>query len=254
METIHKKNRFYGIDWAVLLICAGVLFLLFNLGIIPGVFKPILISWQMFLIILGVSFFCKRKYPSGFILFLIGIIFIYPKVYRAFPDYLADINIDFRTYWPLILIAIGLSLILGKSNCRKRNRYLDLDSEDEESDSFNKRSFNKAEYLDKNLMFSSYEHIVLSPNFRGGDGNVMFGELKIDLRKASLKGNKAQLELNVMFGSTIIYVPSNWIVDIQNSALFGDFRDNRSLQDVDVDAPRLIISGGCLFGSGEIRN
>lgn len=252
MKTNYKRRKHNGIDWAILLICAGALFLLFNLGVIPAIYKSILISWQMLLIVLGISHFVKRQYPTGFILLIIGIVFIYPKLYRVFPDYFSDINIDFSTYWPLILIAIGLFMVFGKNKFRKRNKFCNKHSDD----IADIESVNKAEYLDKNLMFSSSEQIVLSPNFRGGESNVMFGELKIDLRKASLHGNNAQLEINVMFGSTIIYVPSHWVIDVQNNTLFGDFRDNRSVQNAEdtTDAPQLVITGGCLFGSGEIRN
>lgn len=256
METNYRRNRSHGMGWALLLICAGGLLLLFNLGVIPTLYKPILISWQMLLIALGVWHLIRKRYSSGLILTAIGAIFIYPQLYIAFPDYLANIDINFNTYWPGILIGVGLFLVFGKNKFRKHCKVVSSHRNRQNIGTSDFTSTNKTEYLEKNLMFSSSEQIVLSPNLKGGEGNVMFGELKIDLRKAILNEGTARLEINVMFGSAIIYVPSDWIVDIQNSSLFGGFRDNRPIQDTEnaTDAPHLIITGGCLFGSGEIRN
>lgn len=250
MKANCRKSKSTGMGWAALLICAGALFLLFNLGIIPAVYKPILISWQMLLIALGLwSLIKKRHYAGGFLLIAIGSFFIYPKFHTICPDYFLNIDINFKTYWPVLLIAAGLFVVFGKNKFRKRCNKANICTSDV-------TSTNSSEYLEKNLIFGSAEQIVLSPNFKGGEANLMFGELKIDLRKAKLSEGTVKLEVNAMFGSATLYVPSEWVIDMQNSSLFGTFQDNRSVKNNEngADVPRLIITGGLLFGSGEIRD
>lgn len=257
MRENRRRSSLAGMGWAILLICAGALFLLINLGIIPAIFKPILISWQMLLVVLGLWSLLKRQYLGGLLLIVVGTIFIYPTIYATFPDYFPDIEINFKTYWPVLLIAMGLLIGLGKNKfrgqCRASANCCDNKPKANISDF---TSQNSTEYLEKNLMFGSCEQIVLSQNFMGGEANVMFGELKIDLRKAKLAEGVNKLEVNIMFGSAILYVPSDWVVDVQNSTLFGGFQDNRNVKSNEdiADTPHLVIKGGCLFGSGEIRN
>ncbi|WP_165041904.1 LiaI-LiaF-like domain-containing protein [Dysgonomonas sp. ZJ709] len=257
MNANLKKSRPAGMGWAVLLICAGAVFLLLNLGIIPAIYKPILISWQMLLIALGLWSLIQRHYLGGILLIVVGGIFIYPQLYTIFPDYFLDIDISFKTYWPVLLIVVGLFIVFNKNKFCKQltvsGSYCSNKSYTGDSGSATQKG---ADYLEKHIMFGSAEQIVLSSNFKGGEANVMFGELILDLRKAKLADGSTNLEVNILFGSAILYVPSDWVVDVQNSTVFGGFQDNRNVKDgEDMQGnPHLIIRGGCMFGSGEIRN
>lgn len=240
-----------GIGFALLLILLGSIFLLLNLNIIPIELKPILISWQMLLIAIGIWCLIKRNYLAGIILIAVGGFFIYPSLSSIYPQYFAEIDIDFETYWPVFIIILGAIIIFSgiiPSSKRHRNSY--------RKERLKAADYDSGEYLDKNVMFGGAEHIILSQNFKGGEGNVMFGELIIDLRKTKPTESKMHLELNAMFGSIILYVPSNWKVDLHSSTIFGSFQNLRISDDYTLDetAPEIFIKGSCMFGSGEIRN
>lgn len=253
----YNRNRRdgKGLGFAFMLILIGGIFLLLNIGAIPGVYKSILISWQMLLIAMGLwGVIVKRQYVSGGILTAIGFVFIYPKLYALFPEYLLNVSIDFSTYWPLILIAVGLFLVMGKrSSCSSFSTRKDGSSDDDCDQTG--QTFNNSDFIKKDLMFGSSQQIVLSENFQGGEGNVMFGELNIDLRKATLAEGEHILETNVMFGSTTVFVPKHWQVEVKHSTIFGSVEDHRSVSHEIIDKnSKLIIKGSAMFGSCEIRN
>ncbi|MBK5722484.1 hypothetical protein JGH11_16545 [Dysgonomonas sp. Marseille-P4677] len=257
-ENKYLFKRGNGQGFAFFLILLGCIYLLLNLKIIPIEYKPILISWQMLLIVIGIWTLLKRRFLGGILLITIGVFFIYPILCNIFPDFFISFDIDFKTYWPLLLIVFGLILISSRhfssplKCCKNEDKY---DSGYYEYKATSKHD--NIDFTEKNVMFGSTEQIVLSQNFRGGEANVMFGELIIDLRRAKLSETNGFFEVNVLFGSAVIYVPSDWNVELQGSSLFGSFDDKRyhlNNNEQDRTKSRLTIKGSALFGSGEIRN
>lgn len=254
----RKKDNNGFIVIAIFLILFGGLLLFFNLGIIPIIYKPLIISWQMLLIAIGVSFLLSRHYVAGILFAGVGIVFIYPLLASSFPERFSEISVDIKTYWPVLLIFLGLILVLKRPcSSHKHNR---LNNNQNNEDNYthirtNAREHSNTDSIDKSIMFGSSEQIVLSSNFKGGEGNVMFGELVIDLRKAKLEEGIVELKLNVMFGSVVLFVPHDWNIEVQTSNIFGSFDDRRySSEYTSNESSRLIVKGSAMFGNGEIRN
>ena len=90
----------------VIVIAAGFLLLLSNIGLLPYDLKHVLLSWQMLLIGIGiVSLFSSESRTPGTILILIGGIFILPRIF--------DLHFNvWHVFWPVILIGLGI-LIYG---------------------------------------------------------------------------------------------------------------------------------------------
>lgn len=251
-----------GIGCALFLLVLGGTFLLLNLGVIPAMYKPLLISWPMLLVVVGLwTLAVRRKYVGGAILTAAGLFFIYPILCRVFPGYFADVAIDFRNYWPLLLIVAGVLMVLARLFPRKmwfvrwhrhhrRSRMR----------SYSHRHFRQAgdradDYIEKNILFGSSQQIVLSQDFKGGDVNAMFGELVVDLRKAVLAEGEHILEVNVMFGSILLYVPGEWCVDLQTNTFLASFDDKRQPDDTPPEsASKLIVRGSVMFGNYEVSN
>lgn len=258
METYtFKKKRGKGVGFALLLILIGGVFLLFNMGVIPAVYKQLLISWQMLLIVLGIGSFFKRQYATGVILLGIGGFFIYPTLCSIFPQYFVSLGIDLRTYWPIILIIVGAFLVINSFFPSSKKHCTKWKKEKWVKDGNNSHQQSNADFVESNMMFGNSEQLVLSQNFMGGDVNVLFGEVIIDLRKAKLAEGSNRLEVNIAFGSVIIFVPEDWVTELQGSTVLGAFEDKRRQSDeVNIaDAKsRLIIVGSCMLGSGEIKN
>lgn len=243
-----KNNGGYGL--AVFLIIFGGMFLLFNIGVIPIQYKPVLISWQMFLVLLGLWTLLKGHYIGGLILMAVGVFFLYPTLCSVFPEYFVSYDIDIKTYWPIVLIIIGILLVIGQfiPSKKKGGCYTEIGDK-----TFNQ---NNADYIEKNMVFGSTEQIILSQDFKGGEVNTVFGEVILDLRKANLAEGQVNLELNTVFGSLILYVPSDWTIQLKTSTVLGSFQDKRyPINDsVSESGSCLMIEGNSVFGNGEIRN
>ena len=110
------------------------------------------------------------------------------------------------------------------------------------------------EGFSKNSIFGSGDHIVLDPEFKGGDLNAVFGGITLDLRRTNLAVGDTVVEINAVFGGITIYVPADWYVETHLDAVFGGFQDNRMPKEPTDKTRKLIISGSCVFGGGELRN
>lgn len=273
MET-NSENKYLfkrgknndGIGLALLLILVGAVYLLLNMDIIPQEYKPILISWQMLLIVIGIWSLAKGEFSAAVILIFIGGFFIYPKLNRLLPDFFIDLNIDFSTYWPVILIVVGIVLVLGKGFSSKKSggkyhsiqdeNYTYSSGEDSNIGDSGSAYYNESDFVDKNVFFSGSRQIILSRNFAGGEGNALFGELIVDLRKAKLARGTHKLEINVAFAGATVLVPPDMNIELRGNSIFGAFEDKRHLINEDaVDrSSRLVIKANCIFGGGEVKN
>lgn len=251
------KNSFHkgatkGLGLGITLMLIGVLFLGFNFGLLPAELKRVVFSWPMLLIFLGVVNWIKRKPFSGTVLFIIGAFFVFPRIINAYPESFPGINGDFtHTYWPLLLIAAGLLLIMSKLFGNKWG-FAEWDH------GYNQKQYSRTQgsmgSFEKNAIFGSGEHIVLDPEFKGGELNAIFGGISLDLRKTNLPVGETRLEVNAIFGGVTILVPREWHIESNIDAVFGGFEDKRALNDPLDPTRRLIISGSCVFGGGELKN
>lgn len=249
MNNTFEEGYTKGLGFGFLLIVVGALFLGFNFGFIPMELKWVIISWPMLFLALGVINFFKRRMITGTILVFVGGFFIIPKV---FPE----LGYNFiGIYWPILLIGGGIVILLNKflgpnfftENCN--NKW-----------SFHKQNHHHSKFNDnktgfsKNSIFGSGEHIVLEKEFTGGELNAVFGGIKLDLRHTNLPEGDTRLEINAVFGGITIYVPNDWVVVTQLDAVFGGFEDNRLPKEPADSSKKLVITGACVFGGGELRN
>ncbi len=257
-EIKNPNQRGYskGIGFGLVLMLIGVVFLGINFGLIPENMRHVIISWPMLLIFIGVVHLFKRKLISAIVLLFLGGFFILPRI-------LPDIDRNFEhTYWPLLLIGAGFVILIQRlffpdvrnNNCVHDSRQHHAgDFDRNRHERFNRRG-NGSVGFSKNSVFGGVDHIVLDPVFKGGDLNAVFGGLSLDLRRTNLAEGETYLEVNAVFGGVTIYVPSEWNVETHFDSVFGGFQDNRSPKEIINPTHKLIISGSCVFGGGEIRN
>lgn len=253
-KTYRYRRHHHAISLAFVLIAAGLIFLGFNTGMIPIAYKSIFISWQMLLIILGISSFFKRHFWGGLILVLIGGFFIAPEINRVNPNWIGPFPADFvHLYWPVLLIIAGAIVLLHWIfSSSKKHSYEENEWKHHWQHS---KEYVSGGYISSNNVFGSGEHIVLDPEFKGGEINSVFGGTKLDLRRTNLPEGTTRLELNIVFGGVTIYVPDNWNVVVQVDFVLGGFEDKRYKIGETVDSTRtLLICGSCVFGGGELKN
>jgi predicted membrane protein len=228
----YDKRFWLGLIFVII----GSVILLDNFDVFPYLHIPrYLISWKTFLILLGFYFlFGKKKTEAGIIMIAIGGVFLLQDMhFFRFRDI-------WHIFWPGLLIAVGLSLIL------RRNR-------DKEFWSGEKKS--SSNFLDDFIMLGGRESTIDSQEFRGGKITSIMGGAELDLRNAQLSKEQNVLDLFVLFGGIELVVPPDWTVHVEVVSIFGGFSDKRVLPLKVVPNPEQVITvkGTVLFGGGEIK-
>ena len=105
-------------------------------------------------------------------------------------------------------------------------------------------------------IFSSVKRRIDEQDFKGGEVVAVFGEVKIDLRKAGIASGEAVIEVNAVFAGVDIRVPETWLVVLRGAGIFGAFEDKTipPRTDPGVKPPTLVITGTAVFGATKVDN
>jgi len=258
VKNSFRSGYTKGLGFGLILMLIGVVFLGFNFGLIPMELKSVIISWQMLLIVIGIVHLFKRRMISGVVLIFVGGFFIIPKIVPAVDGNFVHI------YWPLLLIGAGIVILLQRVLGPKyfseswnnewnhnHHRYHHRHNRSFGSD---QSKWENPNGFSKNSVFGSGDHIVLDPEFKGGELNAVFGGLTLDLRRTNLPVGETRLDINAVFGGITVFVPADWFVETHLDSVFGGFQDNRMPKEPLDTTKKLIITGSCVFGGGELRN
>jgi predicted membrane protein len=247
--TEDRRNPNKKFAFGFLVILAGVLLLAFNFNILPWDFKHIFFSWQMLLIAIGViSISNSESRTPGLVLILIGGFFLIPELF--------DFHIAFiKLFWPILLIAIGVLIILRRSlsphehsrgwRCPRPHTWNDpqVITNLEEG------------YIYENNIFSGSKRRISHQVFKGGKISNIFGGTEIDLSQATLAEGRVELEIECVFGGVTLIVPSDWKVILNMNSIMGGFADKRNLVRESPDSNKvLVVRGSSIFGGGEIKS
>ncbi len=196
---------------------------------------------------------------------------------------------DFWEFWPVILIAVGLSKLTGSNFQDKSSAsvligigvlflLLNLDilywdeiwqfwplililigvsiifkhKTQSESDG-SKHSENRVDVV---AIFGGNSKRITSDHFEGGNITALFGGAKLDFGGAKLAEGENVLDVFSMFGGTEIRIPEDWNVQIKGVPIFGGFEDGRR----NIPAEKktkdrvLIIKGFVVFGGLELQD
>ncbi len=223
--------------WGVLLILVGLIALGNVFDIIPYDVRRIVISWQMFLIAIGViSLINNRNAFPGIFLIAIGGISLVNHFYD-FPEYWR------HAFWPAMLLLFGIYLIAAPPRYLRhwRNPQQNGDNRD---------------FIDEVAVFSGGDRIITSQSFKGGRILSVFGGSKINLMNAKLAEGQQILDTLSIFGGSTVIVPAGWTVKVEVMAIFGGFSDKRErMPNLVYDQnTMLIIKGVAIFGGGEVKS
>jgi predicted membrane protein len=240
-ENYLRRNRMKKFAMGFFAILAGVVLLAFNFEILPSDFRHIIFSWQMLLIVIGViSLSGNNNRTPGLILISIGIFFILPE--------LVNFHVPFvKLFWPVLLIAIGFSLLF-KRRWQGRDHF-------HHRFSVSKEVPLEEGFVDETNVFSGSKHKIHHQVFKGGRITNIFGGTEIDLTQATLAEGQSELEIECLFGGVTIIVPADWKVVLNISSILGGFSDKRTIIRENPDSKSiLIIKGTAIFGGGEIKS
>lgn len=207
--------------FGLLLILIGVVLLLDNLNVIPGL-PDYVFNWRNIFLLIAIINVMSGNLRGALVLGAIWGFFMFHEYW----------DLDLRDYWPLILVVIGLGLMLRKGP--KGPRVV------------------ADEYFDELNVFGGSSKAYNSQNLRGGKVTNIFGGSDIDLREAKAPEG-ATIEVFTMFGGCDLIVPRDWNVSVNTTAIFGGFDDRREVAP-STDGPTIYIKGLTLFGGGELKN
>lgn len=193
-----------------------------------------------------------------------------------------DLGDAISTWWPLILVAIGVSqlvrrdwadggilILFGGVLQAWRLGYLPRDAWHYLwpiaiisiglwlLSSTRRRSAGRIESkdrLDEFAVLGSVEGRNESGSFEGGRITALLGSAEIDLTRARLATEGARLEASAVLGSIALRVPQTWNVAVSGTPLLGSV-ENKARRDPQVaDRPTLQIRATAALGSVEVRD
>lgn len=221
----------------------------------------------------------------GLFLILIGVMFLLDRMGRF--DF--DLGYLISHYWPVIFIAIGLSIWL---NSRFRDFvsglffvvfgtvFLLIKLGILEQDVwhylwpglilifiglwiilgplFRHRGGNspeiKADDLAISAVFAGMKLRVESQSFRGGHATAVLGSVELDFTGAALAEGKATVELSAVLGSVEVRVPRDWKVVLEGTPILGGIEDKHKALSPAEAKGTLYIKAAAILGSVLVKD
>lgn len=236
----------------VIILVAGLLFMLNNLDLIPHELRYYLFSWKTLLIAIGtLNLLFSHNRTGGFIMLTVGLAFWIPDI----------IHIPIHTgrfIWPLAIIAVGIFLLFNSSGNKYGSGFWRNRMNAHQQNRDDNESSLQDDYVDDVAIFGGGSRMVTSKNFKGGKLTAIFGGSEIRMHRAKLAPGKQVLDVFFVFGGSEIVVPADWIIKVEIVSIFGGFSDKRYVhkpEEVTEDTTSvLIIKGLVLFGGAELKS
>lgn len=221
----------------------------------------------------------------GLIIIAIGVIWIFKKLGLFF--------FDWHTFWPVILIIIGLGIGIRKKFRNNLWWILILIGVAHTIPEFEivrgvwsnelmvpfafviggifllfragkkNKPFDKFEVVTTNenalnidVTFGGRKEIVTSKDFKGGNIHTTFGGVEVNMIQADCT-QPIVMNIKVSFGGVELIVPSHWELQNEIEPTFGSVEDHRSVrtaQSLNEEKKILVLKGHCSFGSIEIKS
>lgn len=243
-----KKNVF----WGLVFVLVAIFILVSQMGLIPeitiGFWSIVWTVLSLSVLINGIS---KFQFSGIFFgLAFLGIIYAEP------------LGITAITPWPILgaalLLSIGCHMLFpNRKHKAVTMTYTDHDGdvheftrkEGVEQEEIYERE--DGEYLEFTHVFKSGTKYVQSPNLKHLQVETVFSSLEIYMTNTNLAGGEATVEIDNVFGTTNIYVPTTWIVQDSSESVFGSVQcKSNSCAD---GRNRLILKGDCVFGNIKVH-
>ncbi|HTX20100.1 MAG TPA: cell wall-active antibiotics response protein LiaF [Bacteroidota bacterium] len=154
-----------------------------------------------------------RSYIGAIVLITLGILFLLDNLGVA---HFGDI---ISTYWPLILILIGIRIFV-------RYGHGDTQAHDNQSPitpGTGSQQLNMP-FVNSSNVFGDLDLKVNSKEFRGGSISNTFGDMNIDLSEIELAEGEQLLKVDGVFGDLHVLVPKTIEIYVTAHSVFGDIR------------------------------
>lgn len=219
--------------FGVVIMVLGILWTLDNLGVVDS--GQVLRWWPIVLVLVGVwrlaGVGSVPRRVSGFVFTLVGLLLLADRL-----DYF---DFDLWDLWPLALIAIGFGLVTRHWWAR--------------NEAAAEPGADPSDAIEAFAFWSGIDRKPSSQAFRGGDVTAVMGGVDLDLRSSTPVAGGAVLELFVWMGGVEVFVPKDWRVVNEGTAIMGAFEDTREAPPADA-TKTLRLRGFVLMGGVEVKN
>ncbi len=212
--------------FGMLLLLLGLALLLNRLEIVDVSFRVLVGTWWPLLIVaagLAALMTVPRAWPGPVALIAVGVFFQLARL-----D-LFDIELS-SLIWPIILIAIGLSLLVR----------------------FGRPTSDSAESIRSTVFWWGSARKSRSPNFRSAVLTAVMGGIELDLREADIQ-RRADISIFTFWGGVEVKVPPTWRVTVRGLPLLGGWED-KTVEPTDPNAPELVVHVTTVMAGAEIKN
>lgn len=179
--------------------------------------------WPILLIVYGILRLLTNKHQRSFPLFLI----VLGALLQAYHLHL------FRGSILLILIGIGLillglRLILNRF-AQKKAVYTENTFSDDDVRGKASYGYEERDMLNDRFLFADAHRVFRSDSFSGGDVEVVFSSVTIDLKNVLPLDNNVRINASVQFGELVLQVPSDWHVIVNGKHYYSmqEQKENR---------------------------
>ena len=225
------RNKVSNGLWGLLFILAGVAFLGnaydwwdFNLFFSGW--------WTLFIIIPCAVSIIRHGFNTGSIIGLgIGVILL-----LSAQDVLSYVSI-WKLIVPLILVAIGLSIIFGGTFNRFTHEQIKIP--------------NRTGNPDYTAIFCANAPNYQNEVFTGCTTSAIFGAVELNLKNAIINED-CIINASAIFGGIDIFLPPNVNVKVNSTPIFGGV-DNKAMPTIAINAPTVYINATCIFGGIDIK-
>jgi predicted membrane protein len=232
----RHHHRGHGLFLGLVLIAWGGLLFLRETGVLDPALRA-RDFWPLVLIGLGLSIAVRRR-RFGSVLVGLAVALLGGGLLAERLGY----AVGAAHLWPILLIAAGLSFILSAFT---RPRHALRVANEQVS----------ADELQRSVSMGNLALVVDSQQFRGGSLSATMGEIRVDLRRAAMAKDEAELDVSLTMGGIELYVPSNWQVVSDVSPFMGVVEDRTEPRpDAAGVQRRLVLRGKITMGAVTVKN
>ncbi len=185
-------------------------------------------------------------------------------------------HVTARTLGPLLIMAIGLSLLFRRRPSRRARVTVQVGlpstpvASDSRSPGPDDREWTPrgptgggaqaaggddlSATLQEFALMGGVDRRNTSQSFRGGEVTAILGGVKLDLRDCRMATDSAQIEVMACMGGVALQIPREWSVESHVTAVLGGLDDRSAPPLGGTVTGRLILTGQAVLGGIEIKN
>ena len=248
----RKPNAIF----AIVMIGAGVLLFLGNLGLLP--IRHIWDYWPLIFVAIGLSKIGSNCPASGKVIgavfVVLGLIFTLINV-GALELHLNDGSLPLS----LVFLALGFAGLTRALEGGRRSRSaaaVFTQFQNRAPEFLRTNAWDASPSLNNFAFMASINRKVDNLGVQSGALTTLFGSIEVDLRQATmpLGRNIIFLDVNAIMGSIKLRIPSSWRVVWNGAAIMANFEDKTVPPISGMAAPQLILTGYSVMATVEVES